>query len=148
MSENNGGQDFIGEILEQLNLPVPEINKYSPLTLAYLGDCVYEIVIRTMFVYQGNAPVNKLHARSCKLVKAKSQSDMIRLLEEELTEEEIAIFKRGRNAYSVTRAKNASVSDYRRATGFEALMGYLYMEKRYRRIVELVKLGLEKLEQI
>ena len=82
MAENTDGQDFIGEVLEQLNLPVPEIKKYSPLTLAYLGDCVYEIVIRTMFVYQGNAPVNKLHARSCQLVKAKSQSDMISVLEE------------------------------------------------------------------
>lgn len=139
--------DFIGNILEQLELPKPETNKYSPLTFAYLGDCVYEIVIRTMFVYQGNTAVQKLHSRSCHLVKAKTQSDMIKVLEEELTEEEIAIFKRGRNAYSPTRAKNASMSDYRRATGFEALMGYLYMEKRYSRIVELVRKGLEALNE-
>lgn len=148
MEERNDGQDFIEEVLNQFDLPVPEINKYSPLTLAYLGDCVYEIVIRTMFVYQGNAPVNKLHKRSCALVKAQSQSKMIKVLEEVLTEEEAAVFKRGRNAYSVTRAKNASMADYRRATGFEALLGFLYMQKKYKRIVELVKLGLDKLGQI
>lgn len=147
MSENTVQNDFIGQVLEQLELPTPEIKKYSPLTLAYLGDCVYEIVIRTMFVYQGNSSVQKLHNRSCRLVKAKTQSDMIRVLDEDLTEEEKAVYKRGRNAYSVTRAKNATVSDYRRATGFEALMGYLYMQKKYGRIVELVKIGLEKLEE-
>lgn len=146
--ENNENQDFIGEILSQLDLPEPEINKYSPLTLAYLGDCVYEIIIRTMFVYQGNSAVQKLHKRSSNLAKAKTQSDMIRELDDYLTEEERLVFKRGRNAYSATRAKNATVSDYRRATGFEALMGFLYMEKRYARIVELVKLGFEKTESI
>lgn len=140
-------KDFIGQVLEQLSLPEPEINKYSPLTLAYLGDCVYEIVIRTMIVYQGNSQVQKLHNRSSKLVKAKTQSDIIRAIDEDLTEEERNVFKRGRNAYSATRAKNATVSDYRRATGFEALMGYLYIGKNYDRIVELVKIGLEKIKE-
>lgn len=140
-------KDFIGQILEQLSLPEPETNKYSPLTLAYLGDCVYEIIIRTMFVYQGNKSAQKLHNLSSNLVKAKMQSDMIRVLDEELTDEERRVFKRGRNAYSATKAKNSTVSDYRRATGFEALMGYLYMEKKYFRLVELVKIGLVKLKE-
>lgn len=74
--------DFIEQIIKQLSLEHDEVNKYSPLTLAYLGDCVYEIIIRTMLVYEGNSTVNKLHERASRLVKAKSQSDIIRLLEE------------------------------------------------------------------
>lgn len=139
--------DFIEQIIKQLSLEHDEVNKYSPLTLAYLGDCVYEIIIRTMLVYEGNSTVNKLHERASRLVKAKSQSDIIRLLEADLTEEEMTVFKRGRNAYSATRAKNATVSDYRRATGFEALIGYLYIQGSYKRIVELVKMGLERLKE-
>ncbi len=149
-NENRGvimDKDFVSQIIGQMSLPEPEINKYSPLTLAYLGDCVYELMIRTMFVYQGNTSAHKLHNRSSRLAKAKTQSDMIRVLKEELTKDEIAVYKRGRNAYSATRAKNSTVSDYRRATGFEALIGYLYMEKKYDRAVELVKIGLEKLKE-
>ena len=100
-----------------------DIKTYSPLTLAYIGDAVYEIVIRTILVEKGNAQVNKLHQRASKLVKASAQSEIIEKLKEDLTEEELAVYKRGRNAKSYTMAKNATMSDYRRATGFEALMG-------------------------
>lgn len=121
-----------------------DIKTYSPLTLAYIGDAVYEIVIRTILVEKGNAQVNKLHQRASKLVKASAQSEIIEKLKEDLTEEELVVYKRGRNAKSYTMAKNATMSDYRRATGFEALMGYLYLKEDFCRIVELVRAGIRE----
>ena len=121
-----------------------DIKTYSPLTLAYIGDAVYEIVIRTVLVEKGNAQVNKLHQRARKLVKASAQSEIIEKLKEDLTEEELAVYKRGRNAKSYTMAKNATMSDYRRATGFEALMGYLYLTEQWERMLQLIKKGIEK----
>ena len=121
-----------------------DIKTYSPLTLAYIGDAVYEIVIRTILVEKGNAQVNKLHQRASKLVKASAQYEIIEKLKEDLTEEELAVYKRGRNAKSYTMAKNATMSDYRRATGFEALMGYLYLTEQWERMLQLIKKGIEK----
>ena len=121
-----------------------DIKTYSPLTLAYIGDAVYEIVIRTILVEKGNAQVNKLHQRASKLVKASAHSEIIEKLKEDLTEEELAVYKRGRNAKSYTMAKNATMSDYRRATGFEALMGYLYLTEQWERMLQLIKKGIEK----
>ena len=86
--------------------------------------------------------VNKLHKHASSLVKAEKQSEMIRTLEPQLTEEELHIYKRGRNAKSNTMAKNASVGDYRRATGFEAVIGYLYLKGEYSRMIDLIKAGL------
>lgn len=133
--------DFLKKHFELENR---DLKTYSPLTLAYIGDGVYEIVIRTILVSQGNCPPNKLHRRASALVKAEAQSDMMAVIEPLLTEEEMAVYKRGRNAKSYTMAKNASMSDYRRATGFEALMGYLYLSGNEERMVELIKVGLEK----
>ena len=121
-----------------------DIKTYSPLTLAYIGDAVYEIVIRTILVEKGNAQVIKLFLRACKLVKASAQSEIIEKLKEDLTEEELVVYKRGRNAKSYTMAKNATMSDYRRATGFEALMGYLYLTEQWERMLQLIKKGIEK----
>lgn len=118
---------------------------YSPLVLAYIGDAVYELVIRTKVVNRGSIQVNKLSKRTMSLVKAQAQAEMIRLLQEDLTDEELAVFKRGRNAKSVTASKHASVIDYRTATGLEALIGYLYLDGRYERMVELIRKGLEKI---
>ncbi|MCI8511233.1 MAG: ribonuclease III [Lachnospiraceae bacterium] len=118
---------------------------YSPLVLAYLGDAVYEVLIRTLVVNGGNMPVNKLHKRSASLVKAAAQAKLFMAVEDELTEEERAVYKRGRNAKPVSMAKNATVRDYRMATGFEALAGYLYLAGRRTRLVQLVSLGLEKI---
>ena len=95
-------------------------------------------------VEKGNAQVNKLHQRASKLVKASAQSEIIEKLKEDLTEEELAVYKRGRNAKSYTMAKNATMSDYRRATGFEALMGYLYLTEQWERMLQLIKKGIEK----
>lgn len=121
------------------------VAEYSPLTFAYIGDCVYELIIRTMIVSESNAPVNKLNKRASNLAKAATQSAMAEAIMDSLTEEEEAAYKRGRNAHSATKAKNATTSDYRRATGFEALIGYLYLQKKFDRIMELVKKGIESL---
>ena len=135
-------------IREVFELKDVDADSYSPLTLAYIGDCVYELTIRTLLVNKGNAPVNKLNKKASDLAKAPTQSKMISMLVENelLTGEELAVYKRGRNAKSYTSAKNASISDYRRATGFEALMGYLYMSGRYERMCELIKDALDYLE--
>ena len=91
------------------------VAEYSPLTFAYIGDCVYELIIRTMIVSESNAPVNKLNKRASNLAKAATQSAMAEAIMDSLTEEEEAAYKRGRNAHSATKAKNATTSDYRRA---------------------------------
>ena len=135
----------LGYLKETFELEYQDIRTYSPLTLAYIGDAIYELVIRTILVEKGNTQVNKLHKRASRLVKASAQSAMIEKLKPYLTEEEMSVFKRGRNAKAATMAKNATMSDYRRATGFEALMGYLYLEKNWTRMVELIRLGLESL---
>jgi ribonuclease-3 family protein len=135
---------IIGYLKKELDLPDQDIKTYSPLTLAFIGDGIYDIVIRTMIVEKGNAPVNKLHKQVSNLVKAKAQMEIFHKIEPSLTEEELSIYKRGRNAKSFTSAKNASITEYRSATGFEALMGYLYLTDQFPRLVELVKLGVCK----
>ena len=132
---------------ELFELEDTDIRTYSPLPLAYIGDAIYELVIRTILVEKGNTQVNKLHQRASKLVKASAQSEIIEKLKPYLTEEEMGIFKRGRNAKSFTMAKNASMSDYRRATGFEALMGYLYLTEQWDRMLELIKIGITEGEK-
>lgn len=119
----------LSELKELFELKDRDLRTYSPLTLAYIGDGVYELVIRTILVKKGNCPVNQLHKKASSLVKAGAQSKMMELLEPDLTEEELAVYKRGRNAHSPTMAKHATMADYRRATGFEALMGYLYLKE-------------------
>lgn len=132
---------------ETFELEYQDIRTYSPLTLAYIGDAIYELVIRTILVKKGNTQVNKLHKRASRLVKASAQSAMIEKLKPYLTEEEMSVFKRGRNAKAATMAKNATMSDYRRATGFEALMGYLYLTEQWERMLELMKTGIREVEQ-
>jgi ribonuclease-3 family protein len=139
--ENAG---IIQQIKLMLNLPDTDIKSYSPLTLAFIGDGVYDLVIRTMIVEKGNAPVNKLHKKVSNLVKAPAQMELFHRIEELLSEEELAIYKRGRNAKSFTSAKNASITEYRIATGLEALIGYLYLDNQFKRILELIHAGLEE----
>lgn len=133
----------ISYLREQFQLENRDIKTYSPLTLAYIGDGIYELIIRTILVSEGNCQPQKLHHRASRLVKAEKQSQMMTILEPLLTEEEHAVYKRGRNAKSYTMAKNATMSDYRRATGFEALMGYLYLTDQNTRMIDLIKIGLE-----
>lgn len=136
------------QIRQEFGIEKVEAKQYSPLTLAYIGDGIYEIIIRSILVGKANAPVNVLNKKASSIVKAEAQANLIHAIEEELTEEELAVYKRGRNAKSYTSAKNASIRDYRTATGFEALMGYLYMDNQMDRALELVKLGLERIEGI
>ena len=133
-------------IKEQFGIADVDIRTYSPLTLAYIGDGIFDIVIRSVVVAKGNSRANDLHKRTSKIVKAHTQALMLEALEGELTEEEADIYRRGRNAKSGTMAKNASMSDYRKATGFEALMGYLYLKDDFERIVFLTKRAMELLE--
>lgn len=133
---------------EALKLKQVDIKSYSPLVLAYIGDGVYELIIRTKVINHGSMQMNKIHKKSASLVKANAQANLIKVLAEELTEDEQAVYKRGRNAKSVSTAKNASMIDYRMATGFEALAGYLYLTGQYERLITLVSDGLEKIGEL
>ena len=113
-----------------------DIMMLSPLQLAYIGDAVYELLVRT-YILSKDMNVNELHRKATKYVKAEAQADLIHALEEELSDREIGIVKRGRNAKTNTSPKNADIVDYKYATGFESLFGYLYMREEYDRIYEL-----------
>jgi ribonuclease-3 family protein len=131
-------------LCETFGVKDADLRSYSPLTLAYIGDGIYDLIIRTIVVKQGNSQPNKLHKKTSALVKAGAQAEMMERILPVLSEEETAIYKRGRNAKSYTMAKNATMLDYRKATGFEALMGYLYLKEDWQRLMDLVKLGLDK----
>ena len=137
---------FDSYMQELFQMQEVDIKEYSPLTLAFIGDGIYDLIIRTLIVNKGNKQVQKLHLETSALVQASTQSKMMRCLQEILTEEEHAVYKRGRNAKSGSTAKNASVGDYRKATALEALMGYLFLLNQEDRILFLVKEGLKRLE--
>ena len=133
-------------IREIFNIQEKDIKTVSPLVFAYIGDSVYDLIIKSILVGRGNIPVNNLHKKASSLVKANAQVRMYEAVKDILSDEEGNIFKRGRNAKSYTTAKNASKIDYRLATGYEALIGYLYMSNQVERIYELVKIGLKEVE--
>lgn len=116
------------------------------LALAYVGDAIYEIYIRDYLVEEGLTKPNQLHRTATHYVSAKAQAMLIQamLAENLLTEEEELFYKRGRNAKSHTSAKNADITTYRVATGFESLMGYLHLTKQTTRLEELVGWCIEK----
>lgn len=132
------------QIKETFAIAHVDIRTYSPLTLAYIGDGIFDVVIRSIVVGRGNTPVNQLHHKTSHIVKAHSQAMMAEVLLDEMTDTEKDIYRRGRNAKSHTMAKNATVMDYRSATGFEALMGYLYLTDEMDRILELISIALER----
>lgn len=134
-------------IREQFDLKEVDLRTYSPLVLAYIGDAVFDLVIRTVVVGRGNTSANKLHRRTSHIVKAQTQAMMIEKLLPHLTEEESDIYRRGRNAHSPTMAKNATMSDYRKATGLEALIGHLYLTDQFDRILFLIKEGTAKINE-
>ena len=125
-----GFDTYMQEIFQMKEV---DIKEYSPLTLAYIGDCIYDLIIKTKVISEGNKQVKKLHQETSSMVQASAQSEMMRALQPLLTEEEHAVYRRGRNAKSVSPAKNQSLTDYRRATGFEALMGWLYLKREWKR---------------
>ncbi len=113
-------------------------SQYSALALAYLGDCVYELFVRTYLLKDLNLPVQRLHKAAIKLVNAKAQSNLYQKVKDKLSDEEIAVYKRGRNTNSHP-PKNADLIDYKSATGVEALIGYLYLKGDSERILEILK---------
>lgn len=138
--------DFFGDIENFFGKSKLNPEQYSALGLAYIGDGVYDLIIRTIVIDLGNGKVKNFHRMTSNIVKAASQAKLMKVIMEELTPEEEAVFRHGRNTKSATSAKNASIVDYRVATGFEALMGYLYLKHEMPRALELVKKGLEKTE--
>lgn len=129
---------ILDAIKKEFDCKETDLRTYSPLTLAYIGDAIFDLVIRTIVVERGNKSANNLHKKTVAYVNARVQSRMIDALENELTQEELAVYHRGRNAKSYTAAKNASVIEYRKATGLEALCGYLYLAGQQDRLLYLI----------
>ena len=125
------------EFIER-NKSQEDVDMLSPLVWAYVGDSVYEMFIRTKLVNISNAKPLKLHIESIKYVKAKAQADILKKIQEDLTEEEKNIVRRGRNTENHHVAKNANVADYAQSTAFEALIGYLYLSKKDERLKEIL----------
>ena len=135
--------ELYSNIKEKFSLADVNPNETAPLILAHIGDAIYEVVVRTVVLSDGNRAMEKVHKDSTQLVNAGMQAKMADCLQPLLTEEELSIYKRGRNAKSGSKAKNASIGDYRKATGLEALMGYLYLKDETDRMLYLIKEGIE-----
>lgn len=138
---------FLTQIKQSFGLKEVDIRTYSPLTLAYIGDAVYDLIIRTAVVQRGNCSANRLHQQTIRYVKAPAQALLAETIMEELTGQELAVYKRGRNAKPYSMAKNATVSEYKKATGLEALTGYLYLTDQMERALWLICRGLERTEK-
>lgn len=137
---------LLTSIKRSFGLKEVDIRTYSPLTLAYIGDAVYDLVFRTAVVQKGNTSANKLHGQTIQYVKAPAQAVMADVLMEEFTPEEFAVYKRGKNAKPYTMAKNATMAQYKKATGLEALVGYLYLTDQMDRVLALIQIGLHKIK--
>ena len=146
MSEMEESMNLLEQIKREFGLGEVDLRTYSPLTLAFVGDCIYDLIIRTVVVERHNASPNRLHKEKSRLAKAQTQALMGEAIQGFLTPQEQAVYRRGRNAKSYTTAKNATVGDYRKATGLEALYGYLYLDGRMDRLMELLKLSLQELD--
>ena len=136
--------ELYSKVKEQFALEEVNPNELAPLILAHIGDAIYEVVIRTIVLSDGNRAMDKVHKAATHLVNAKTQAELADILLPKMTEEEASVYKRGRNAKSGSSAKNASIGDYRKATGFEALMGYLYLKDDVDRMLEIIKEGLNE----
>ena len=140
MEENKLNKTTDQELLRSLNSTSDSTKNYfmySPAQLAYAGDAVYELLVRSYIIHNNDINVNKMHKLSVNFVKANSQAYVIGVLEDELTEEEKRIVKRGRNAKITSSPKNAEMMEYRYATGFEAVFGYLYLSNDINRLMTL-----------
>ena len=137
--------DLNSYINEQFGIESKDIRSYSPLTLAYIGDAVFDLIVRSVLVNRGNTAVNNLHKKASSVVKAPSQAMLIAAVMDELTLDEKEIYRRGRNSKPHTKARNASTMEYLEATGFEAVLGYLYLTGNMDRAMELIKKGISRL---
>ena len=115
----------------------------SGTTLAYIGDSIHELRVREYLIDKGITKVDELHKNAIKYTSATGQSDLFDLIEKILSEEEVSVFKRGRNSESTRKPRNTSLATYKKSTGFEALIGYLYLSKRSERLEELYKIMLD-----
>ncbi|WP_022767392.1 Mini-ribonuclease 3 [Butyrivibrio sp. NC2007] len=136
-----GLNDYINE---KFDITSKDIRTYSPLTLAYIGDAVYDLIVRSVLVNRGNTAVNNLHKRASAIVKAPAQAAIAASIMDDLTDEEKDIYRRGRNSKPHTKAKNASTIEYLEATGLEAVVGFLYLKGDMDRALNLIRLGLER----
>lgn len=134
------------EELITINKEESDINQLSPLTWAYVGDCVFELYVRTKLVDTTNLKPHSLHIKAIGYVKAKAQAEMLNNIYENLTDEEKDIVRRGRNAENHHLPKNANVQEYMYSTAFEALIGYLYLCKRNKRVKEIIELAVKTID--
>ena len=124
-----------------------DIRTYNPLTLAFVGDCVFELIIRSIIVEKGNKSVNALAKEKNSYVNASMQSKMAELLKDYYTEEEAEIYRSGKNAKTANHSKSAAYNEYHKATGLEAVMGYLYLTGRSERAAELVNIAVNMIDE-
>ena len=148
MEEGLNERSMLSQIHKEFGSGGVDIRTYSPLTLAYIGDAVFEIIIRTLIVEKGQRAANTLHRHTTKIVCAQTQAKMIEAVYESLTEEEQEVYRRGKNTKTNSSAKNASLSDYHKATGFEALCGYLFLKDNMERITQIMGQSLEEAQII
>ncbi len=137
-------EDVMGNIRKDFDIKEMDVLSLQPLVLAYIGDAVYEAYIRTMLVVNNRTKVNMLHKMSVKYVKAQAQSDIIRRIFDKLTSDEQDVVRRGRNAKSATVPKHAEIADYRYSTGYEALIGYLYLLNNTERLMQILQMSVEE----
>ncbi len=143
MEKGIDGQSLLSCIRSEFGGGEEDMRTYSPLTLAYIGDAVFEIIVRTLVVEKGQKSANALHRHTTKIVCAQMQAKLVDAVFERLTEEEQDIYRRGKNTKIHSSAKNASLGDYRKATGFEALCGYLFLKDETERIMQIVRQAFE-----
>jgi len=136
------------EFLEAIPKNAEHITEIQILNLAYIGDAVFEIMVRTHIMANTKSAANELHKTAKTYVNAGAQAKMYKLLSGCLSEEEMSLMRRGRNAKSQTKAKNASINDYRHATGMEALFGYLYLKNEVVRLTELFNICIKTIEGV
>ncbi|MCR5215170.1 MAG: hypothetical protein K6E10_12210 [Eubacterium sp.] len=140
VNKSNNGSEIMHEfVYMDMIMEAQKVSStYSPLALAYIGDSVFDLLIKNRFVFASNMQPEKYHRRVTQIVSANFQSDFIRNYMDKLTEEEMAVYKRARNSSPHTKAKNASLTSYLMATGLEAVIGYLYMSGQNQRINEII----------
>ncbi len=134
-------RDFFGALPGNIFPDMELVKQLPPLVLAYVGDAVFEVYVRTVLVGRENLSVHKLHRMSIEYVKARAQSDIVHRLIDSLSPEEQDVVRRGRNAKAATAPKNASIIDYRYATGFESLIGYLFLKRDFQRLMDVLEMA-------
>ncbi len=136
-------EEFFEKTMREFDFKERDVNALPPLVLAYIGDAVYDIYVRTLLISKGGKNVHTLHVDSIEYVKAGSQADILKGVVTMLTPDESEIVRRGRNSNPATVPKHADITEYRYATGFEALLGYLYLTRKFDRLLEILKQAVE-----